>query len=77
MSETPKMNRVGSMIVRERLGNIEIAAAHQGGIVHDGRVIIEKADARDLYIALRDYLMERMCLACGCDDPQCQCENDE
>lgn len=69
--------RHGSMVVQDHCGNIEIAAAHQGGIIHQGRVVIEKADWFDLYLAMRGYLMDRMCLECGSDDPHCQCWNDD
>lgn len=71
------MTRVGSIIVRDYLGNTEIAAAHQGGIIRQGKVIIERADVFDLFVALRDHLRETKCLECGADDPRCQCDNDE
>jgi len=72
-----KETRHGSIIVRDKDENMEIAATHQGGIVHGGRVVIEKADVYDLYKALREHLAERMCLECGAGDPRCQCWNDE
>jgi hypothetical protein len=71
------MQRRGSMVVRDRMGNMEIIAAHQGGIVHEGRVVIEKADMFDLFAAMREYLIERMCLECVSSVTMCQCSNDE
>lgn len=69
--------RRGSMVVRENLGNMEIAATHHGGIISRGTVIIERADLFDLYTAMRAYLIDRICLECGSNEPGCQCWNDE
>ena len=69
--------RNGSIVVRESMGNMEILAAHQGGIVHGGRVIIERNDMYDLFTSLREFLLDRICLECGANDPACQCWNDE
>lgn len=69
--------RSGSIIVRDHQGNLEITCAHKGGIVHQGRVIIERADMHDLYAALHEYLSGKMCLHCGNPNPRCQCWNDE
>jgi hypothetical protein len=48
--------RRNSIVVRFDASNMEILAAHQGGIVHGGRVIIERADVHDLLECVKEWL---------------------
>ena len=59
-------------------GNLEITSIHKN--TGNNHVIIEHADMFDVFVAIRDRLVDDdICLACGTHtlDRACPCENDE